>query len=124
MGRGRQGQRLQPAHTAAASLEPGLNTIRNEHVPHMRIPLVRRRDRKTCWQVLDGGAEVMVRNLSICQSTSEHQSRPVLPEELHLRKSARVCCVGWKKALRRTGGLEAGKTRLEEQRQAQPGDIQ
>lgn len=27
----------------------------------------------------------------------------MLPEELHLRKSARVCCVGWNKALKRRG---------------------
>ena len=66
----------------------------------------------------------MVRNLSICQRRSEHQSSPVLPEELHLRKCACVCCVGWKKALRKTGGLEGGKTWQEEQRQEQPGDIQ
>lgn len=50
-----------------------------------------------------GGEKGAVRNLSICERRSEHQSSPVLPEELHLRKPARVCCVGWNKALKRTG---------------------
>ena len=51
----------------------------------------------------------MVRNLSICQRRSEHQSRPVLPEELHLRKSARVCCVGWKKSIKENRRLRSWK---------------